>query len=194
MFDSNNNSNKSARTLLHRGPKERLLTRYRNLGKKHANTWRTTRLLSVGGKVLCYKYCRSPLSFKRKTCIAFQTTEMAGQVFSSCARNWKQCERFSLNGDRAWPGLTLKFKPWSELAFHVLFLIRYMQGSPAQDRGIIHFFPVILRCVQGTTQPQTFLLSLLVIQNLHLAVFDYECFLWLFCGSCSKYSKQFKNT
>lgn len=115
--------------------------------KKHANTWRTTRLLSVGGKVLCYKYCRTPLSFKRKTCFAFQTTEMAGQVFSSCARNWKQCERFSLNGDRAWPGLTLKFKPRSELAFHVLFLRCYMQGSPARDRGIIHFFPVILRCV-----------------------------------------------
>ena len=65
---------------------------------------------------------------------------------------------------------------------------------PMTGESFIFFPPVISRCVQGTAEPQTFLLSLLVVQNLHLAIFDYECFLWLFCGSRSKYSKQFKNT
>lgn len=136
-FDADDS--KSAGTLVHREPKEWLPTRHRNVGKT-TQTRRTPRLLSVGGKVLCYQYGRTPLALKRKTCFAFQTAEMARPVFSSRARNWKQRERFSLNGDTAWPGLRLKFKPRSQLALHGVLLICYASFL-CLDRGIIHFFP-----------------------------------------------------
>lgn len=62
--------------LLHRRPKESQSTTYRNVGKKKKNVpnrWRPTRWLLVCGKVLCYKYCRIPLSLlKRKIALHFR--------------------------------------------------------------------------------------------------------------------------
>ena len=139
-FDADNN-NTSAGTLVHRGPKEWLPTRHRNVGKI-TQTRRTPRLLSVGGKVLCYQYGRTPLALKRQTCFAFQTAEMSEPVFSSRARNWKQRERFSLNGATAWPGLRLKFKPGSQLALHGVLLICYASFLCLRPGNHSFFFPL----------------------------------------------------
>lgn len=158
------------------------------------NTWRPTRLLSAGGNGLCYKHCRTPLPLKRKIASHFrmqqkwldkslvlvQETETMGEIFLK----WRQSLALSQ--------VEAKVRVWIFLP--CISSPALGKNPPIQDQAIIHFFPWISRYVQGTTRLQTFLLSLLVSQNLHLAVFEYECFLWLFCGSFSKYSKQLKNT
>lgn len=117
------NQNKTARTLAQR-------TKRMASKQKHAEHVKTNQIASVGGKVLCYKYCKTPFSAYKKNRVAFQTTEMAGQAFSSCARNWKQCERFSLNGRGARLGLGLKSKAPVSLLPYMRYFSYVMQDSP----------------------------------------------------------------
>lgn len=157
------------------------------------NRWRPTRWLLVCGRGLCYKYCRIPLSlFKRKITLHFRQQKWLDKPLVQVQEAVKTMCKIFLKWSQSLA--QSHFEVRALLLICLPCVISHMLCKMPGPRTI-HFSPsVISRCVQGTAQLQTLLLSLLVSQNLHLAVFEHEYFLWLFCGSFSKYSEQFKNT
>lgn len=156
---------------------------------------KTNQIASVGGKVLCYKYCRTLLSLlKRKIALHFRRQKWLDKPLVHVQETVKTVWKIFLKWRRSLAQSGVEVKALVSICLLCIISHMLCKIPQAPDHSFFFFSPVISRCAQGTTQPQTSVLSLLVSQNLHLEGFEYERFLWLFCGSFSKYSKQFKNT